>query len=174
MSETTTILVKSLGEYELALKVRREVFVREQGVPESIEVDAYEKEATHFLTLFDGIPVGTGRLRLKKSYAKFERIATLKSHRGHGLGRSLMDLMLRYAQEHHPLHLPAMHAQLEAVGFYVKLRWVPIGEVFEEASILHRVLIYPPHSKAELKHLLAWKDPEVHDDIKNHLKTLLA
>jgi predicted GNAT family N-acyltransferase len=122
----------------------------------------------------DGKPVGTGRLRLKKSYAKFERIATLKNLRGAGIGRSLMDFMEAYALEKHPLYLRAMHAQAEAVGFYLKLDWVAIGEAFIEADIEHRVLIKPPPSKIEIQKLLLWKDPEVRDDIKDYLKSLMT
>ena len=93
MKDVVTLAVRTPSEYEMALEVRREVFIEEQGLPASLEIDEHEKEAVHFLSLADGVPVGAGRLRLKKSYVKFERIATLKSCRGQGIGRLLMACM---------------------------------------------------------------------------------
>ena len=45
-----------------AISVRRAVFVDEQGVPEELELDGRDAEATHFVA-DDGRPVGTARLR---------------------------------------------------------------------------------------------------------------
>src|SRR4051812_48124660 len=102
-------------EYQLCLNIRRQVFVEEQKVSAAIEIDDYESEAIHFLVSTENEAVGTGRLRLKNSYVKFERIATLKKYRGLGIGQNLMKHMQTYAQENHPRFLPAMHAQESAV-----------------------------------------------------------
>lgn len=155
---------------ELVMRIRREVFIDEQGVPEEIEVDEYEEQSHHFLATVDGAPAGAGRMRTKKSYAKFERIATLQEFRGAGVGRAIMEFMQSFAREKYPQYLPAMHAQRDAIGFYLKLGWVEVGEVFYEADIPHRVLILPPQEKTQIKQLLLWNDPEVRPDIKDYLK----
>lgn len=129
-------------EYQLALAIRNEVFVIEQHVPADIEVDQFEENSEHFLAILNGEAAGTGRLRIKDNYIKFERIASLKKFRGHGVGRHLMETMLQYAQENHTDLIPYMHSQVEAVPFYEKLGWVATGDVFYEANIAHRAMTF--------------------------------
>ncbi|MGE0526704.1 MAG: GNAT family N-acetyltransferase [Bdellovibrionales bacterium] len=174
MGQVEVVLASEPYQYELCLQIRRAVFVEEQGVPEETEIDEYENISKHFLALRAGVPVGTGRLRLKESFAKFERIASLKGCRGLGVGRRLMEAMQEYALRHFPESLPAMHAQEHAVGFYVKLGWVPLGEEFLEAEIPHRVLIYPPKDCYRLARLRIWQEPEAREDIRNHLRPFLT
>lgn len=50
-----------LADREACFRVRKEVFVGEQGVPEDIEYDAHDADAVHVLALReDGVPLGTG------------------------------------------------------------------------------------------------------------------
>lgn len=139
-----TILITDLAskDYAAALRIRREVFILEQKVPETIEIDEFESSSRHFLTVVGSGPVATGRLRVKDSYIKFERIAALQKVRGQGVGRHLMGAMLAFAQENYPQLQPYMHSQLDAVGFYEKLGWKPIGEIFFEAGIPHKKMIF--------------------------------
>ncbi len=172
MKDLTIKIAHSPADQALCREVRREVFIEEQGVPASIEIDEYEDKADHFLALLGGKPVGAGRMRIKKSYAKFERIATLKVLRGTGIGRQIMELMQKHARRSYPEYLPAMHAQQEAVGFYEKLGWIAVGDTFYEANIPHRVLILPPEDQSVIKRLRLWQDSEVREDIKAYLRTL--
>lgn len=89
-----------------------------------------------------GIPAATGRLRVKNKFIKFERIATLNDYRGQGLGKILMEFMLAHAQKNYPTYTPYMHSQMDAVPFYEKLGWKAQGEIFFEANIPHRVMIF--------------------------------
>ena len=89
-----------------------------------------------------GYAAATGRLRVKKPYIKFERIATLSDHRGQGLGKILMQTMQKHAEIKHPTLIPFMHSQLDAVPFYEKLGWRAEGEIFFEADIPHRVMTF--------------------------------
>ena len=118
------------------------MFILEQRVPEELEIDQFEKLCDYFLTTLDQ-PVATGRLRKKDSFIKFERIATLKSYRGQGVGRALVLFMMQYAQVHYPDLVPYMHSQLEAVPFYQKLGWITQGEIFYEANIPHQAMRLP-------------------------------
>lgn len=132
------------SDYEDVLAIRREVFIQEQNVPEEIEIDEFEMTSDHFLILVDDEPAGCGRMRLKDHYAKFERIATLKKFRGKGVGKKLMEFMMKHASEKYPNALPYMHSQAEAVSFYQKLGWTSKGDVFYEANIPHQTMIYAP------------------------------
>ena len=59
-------------EWQEYMSIRNVVFVQEQNVPEEDEIDAYEKESTHFIATIDGQPAGTGRFRLKKGFIKLQ------------------------------------------------------------------------------------------------------
>jgi predicted GNAT family N-acyltransferase len=142
---TETIVVKlalSDDEYQQVLAIRKEVFVKEQRVPESIEIDEFETTSDHFLVLVNNQPAACGRLRLKGQYAKFERIATLKQFRGSGVGSKLMAFMMSHARQKYSNALPYMHSQVEAVPFYQKLGWSAEGEIFYEANIPHQVMVF--------------------------------
>lgn len=134
-------------EYEQALNIRREVFVKEQKVPESIEVDEYECNSHHFLVTKDSRPVACGRMRIVGQKIKFERIATLKNERGLGLGKFLVSKMAQFAEENYPELLPYMHSQMSAVGFYEKLGWRKDSEVFYEADIPHLAMTRNPQDQ---------------------------
>ena len=135
------------SDYQLALNIRKEVFVLEQNVPAELEVDSFEHSCDHFIIKNNGEALGAGRLRVKDSYIKFERIATVARARGQGVGRNLMEKMLEYAQVTYPQLTPYMHSQLDAVPFYEKLGWSASGDIFYEAGIPHRAMVFRGHSK---------------------------
>ncbi|MEW6058015.1 MAG: GNAT family N-acetyltransferase [Bdellovibrionota bacterium] len=172
MQEAEVKIAKSKADYEMAVWVRKKVFIEEQKVSESIELDEYENTSDHFLVLYKGKPAGASRIRIKECYVKFERIATLKPFRELGLGRHLMRFMETYSAENYPAYLPAMHAQKHAIGFYEKLGWVGIGEMFSEAEIDHRLMIYPP-AETRVSELLIWTDPTAREDIKAYLNQVI-
>lgn len=74
--------VKTDEDFKTCLMIRRKVFIKEQDVPENLEVDEFESESTHFLAFFEGKPVATGRLKVFENKVKFERISTLKEFQG--------------------------------------------------------------------------------------------
>ncbi|WP_420422327.1 GNAT family N-acetyltransferase [Simkania sp.] len=161
-------IVSSAEDYEKCLLIRRKVFIEGMDVPEEHEIDAYEEEATHFLALYEDMPAATGRIRIKKGFVKFERIATLSEFRGKGLASALMEAMQEEALEHYSAYLPAMHAQVSAISFYLKLGWVAVGDVFEEAGIDHQVMVLLPQDISKLKCL---SDPETPKAILDYLKS---
>lgn len=130
-------------EYSESLKIRHEVFIIGQKIPEKVEIDEFETTALYFLTFFNTTPAGTGRLRVCGDKIKFERIATLEKFRGKGVGKHMMKTMLNYAREKYPALIPYMHSQVYAVGFYEKLGWVKSGGEFIEAGIPHQAMVFP-------------------------------
>jgi predicted GNAT family N-acyltransferase len=138
MSEFQIKVVTTENDYQAVLKIRREVFVAEQGVPEELEIDENEKKATYFLLICSGQAMATGRIRVKDGILKFERVATLAQARGRGLGRALMKFMQEYGNLNFPDLPQVLNAQMSAITFYEKLGWIAEGPVFDEAGILHR------------------------------------
>ena len=114
--------------------LRIQVFVNEQGFPENIEFDDYDKTVPHLAVFSDGTPVATGRIvEIDKSTCKIGRIAVKKEMRGTGLGEKTVLELLRRAKESGYVKA-IVGAQTHAVGFYEKCGFIPVGtdEYFEE------------------------------------------
>lgn len=114
--------------------VRREVFVKEQGVPESIEMDGKDSEAVHVLASVSGQVVGTGRLLAD---GKIGRMAVLKTYRQSGIGGAMLALLLEEARER-GLGKVYLNAQVGALRFYEDFGFAAVGDEFVEADIRHR------------------------------------
>jgi len=136
-------VVTNAKDYKDCLAIREAVFVIEQGVPRDLEIDQFEDQSIHFIAYSAGAPAGAGRLRVKDTFIKFERIATLKSYRGQGIGKVLMQEMERVATTKHQSLTPYMHAQLTAASFYEQLGWQRTGPIFAEAGIEHVAMVKP-------------------------------
>ncbi len=121
---------------ETLRSIRDKVFIEEQGVPESIEHDASDETATHFLISDQYIALGCGRLLPD---GKIGRMAVLPEHRGKGLGHKLLDAIVSYAKRHGYQRL-YLHSQSHANGFYQAAGFVPFGDSFEEAGIPHTAM----------------------------------
>jgi len=119
--------------------VRIAVFIEEQHVPPEEEFDEIDRSsAWHVVYFQDGVPVATGRYSDEGGgNFRLGRIAVSRSMRGTGLGRRLMETMIRGAREHGArcLHLSA---QVQAVGFYEKLGFALCAGVHDECGIPHR------------------------------------
>jgi len=114
--------------------VRRAVFVEEQNVPESIDLDGSDTDFIHVLaTNKNGQPVGTARINRK---GRIGRMAVLKSYRRQGIGRKMIQALMDYGRKN---SITDFHvsSQVTAVGFYEKMGFEPSGEEFLEAGIKH-------------------------------------
>lgn len=119
--------------------IRRSVFVDEQGVSESEEVDSMDPLCRFVLAIdIDDNPVGTARLLPN---GRIGRMAVLKSYRGLGLGSLVLRELLNMAKENGIKNL-FLHAQINAIPFYEKHGFIAEGPVFEEARILHQQMSY--------------------------------
>lgn len=125
-------------EMSRLLAIRREVFVVGQGVPADLELDGLDASCTHFAVEHEGQLVGTARLRVTDAgFAKAERVAVTERARGLGLGQALMDALEDEARRGGHAEI-VLYAQVGVVGFYERLGYHAVGEVFEEAGIGHR------------------------------------
>ncbi|PLV60104.1 GNAT family N-acetyltransferase [Thermotoga sp. KOL6] len=123
--------------FEEALKIRRKVFIEEQGVSEEDEMDGKDSEALHVLLETSGKFVGVARVRkIDRDTFKIERVAILKEERNKGYGRHLMkeiekEIVTRGAKR------IVLNAQVRVKGFYEKLGYTVVGDIFYEANIPH-------------------------------------
>ncbi|AGC67925.1 acetyltransferase [Thermoclostridium stercorarium subsp. stercorarium DSM 8532] len=128
--------VENSSEFEQAYKIRVEVFVKEQNVPEEIELDEFDKTAVHVVAYRDDEPVGCGRVFMEGDYARIGRVAVLKKERKKGTGRLICEELIRIGKEKGAKKF-VLDAQVQAIGFYQKLGFAVKSDVFIEAGIEH-------------------------------------
>jgi predicted GNAT family N-acyltransferase len=129
-------LAESEKDRALCLSLRRTVFVEEQGVPPSMEVDEHDRnDAVHALATWNGVPAGTGRVVLDgKGAARIGRMAVVDDVRGRGIGRALLEERAR-ARGAAKL---VLWAQVSARPFYEKAGYRVVSEKpFDDAGIPH-------------------------------------
>jgi predicted GNAT family N-acyltransferase len=132
--------VSSEKELEQALRIRIRVFVREQGVPEAIELDDDDKRALHLLASLEGRAVGTARIVMRRGQAKIGRMAILKSHRRKKVGKKLLTRAITTAKKQGARKI-YLHAQVAVIAFYESAGFRCVGSVFDEAGIAHRKMV---------------------------------
>lgn len=134
-----TIRVADWARDEPALRrVRHDVFVVEQNVPEAIEWDGIDAGCRHAIAEdVMGMPIGCGRL-LPDGH--IGRMAVIAAWRGRGVGSALLETLLGLARA---LAYPRaiLNAQTQAMAFYARFGFEPAGDVFEEAGIAHQAMV---------------------------------
>jgi len=134
MDDITVSIVSWSERQAEIMSVRRPVFIEEQNVPESIELDGNDPDCRHVLACDrSGAPVGTARI---SASGRIGRMAVLREYRRLGVGREILREIMDYGRAN---GITDFHvsSQVSAVGFYKKMGFVPYGEEFEEAGIMH-------------------------------------
>ena len=122
------------------LDVREGVFVLEQHVPREMEIDDDDPRSVHVLARAqDGTPIGSGRLT---QGGRIGRVAVLRTWRGRGVGTMLLQTLLDQARARR-LTTISIHAQRDAVPFWLRHGFASVGEEFEEAGIPHIMMQRP-------------------------------
>lgn len=123
--------------YEDALKIRKAVFIDEQGVSEELELDGLDHRTTHYVGYVEGEPVTTARIHESPGHEyHLQRVATLKEHRGKGCGRELI-VFIERSLRHKPGAKIWLSAQDTALPFYSKLGYATLGDGFMDAGMPH-------------------------------------
>ncbi|WP_342512906.1 GNAT family N-acetyltransferase [Sporosarcina sp. FSL K6-1522] len=136
----TVKIATSDHERENAFSVRRKVFVEEQGVPLTLELDEWDSTAIHFVVYSDETPIGAGRLReINDGIGKVERVCVLEEYRGKHLGNLIMQALEEHAQQNNFKKI-VLNAQVQAIIFYEKLGYSITSPEFMDADIPHRTM----------------------------------
>lgn len=118
--------------------LRRTVFIEEQGVSDTDEVDGRDDEAIHLLATLDGKPIGTARLLVHDGVCKVGRVCVLREVRGQGIGAALIRAAIAEARGMAEVHTVKLGAQTHALGFYERLGFAAYGPIYLDAGIEHR------------------------------------
>ncbi|MEH7309328.1 GNAT family N-acetyltransferase [Neobacillus drentensis] len=139
-------------DLRVAFAIRKEVFVKEQGVPLEDEFDEFDQFDTlnglceHILVHYNEQPVGTGRIRFIDGVGKLERICILESYRKFGLGKIMIKALEEIAEERGASQVK-LHGQTQAEGFYKKLGYRTSSNIFMEDGIPHILMLKELSSK---------------------------
>ena len=121
--------------YQDALMIRKEVFVKEQGVDMALELDG-ELGPTHYVLYYKGKPAATARTSSEQAGWHIQRVATFKSNRKLGLAKRQLSKIEEDARQSKVAYL-TLGAQDSAQGFYTKLGYQVVGAGFLDAGIAH-------------------------------------
>lgn len=133
--------------------LRREVFIDEQGVPESEEWDEADsiENTLHMLATLDGHAVANARVIQTENGSKIGRMCVLAKHRKKGIGLQLLKNLLQEVLLRIYTGLASqavyLHAQTSAIDFYTQLAFEAQGELFDEAGIDHRKMLFDPSQR---------------------------
>jgi predicted GNAT family N-acyltransferase len=121
-----------------ALRVREEVFCREQGVPRELEIDGRDGTALHLLAVEPQGErvIGTLRLLLGAGVAKVGRVAVERDWRRRGVASRMLELALARARER-GCEQARLASQIDATALYERAGFAVESEPFEEAGIAH-------------------------------------
>jgi predicted GNAT family N-acyltransferase len=124
-----------------ALSIRRQVFVKEQDVPDEIVTDGRDPEALHIVVKEANRVIGTARIMFtEERCAKLERMAVLKGYRGRGIGKAIVSFFIREMRKR-GVKQAVLHAQHQAAGFYKSCGFRETGTPFLEAGIRHLKMV---------------------------------
>ena len=113
--------------------IREQVFIQEQQIAVADEWDAEDAVSVHFVVYDQDQPIATARLLKNNSVG---RVAVLKSHRGVGIGKLLMQQIIQQAK-HQQREFLKLSSQVHAIQFYAGLGFNVEGEQYLDCGIPH-------------------------------------
>ena len=123
-------------EIDDALRVRRAVFVEEQGFPADTEPDAFDPLSWQVVLYGDDVPMATGRIYWAEGDFHLGRICVLRDWRGRGTGDLLMRMLIAKGLDHAARSL-VLGAQVRASAFYERYGFYVEGEPYDEDGVAH-------------------------------------
>lgn len=130
--------VSSEQDLEKCLYVRREVFMKEQNVDISEEIDSFDiiddTKVIHFyITNNNNNLVGCSRILITSDYIKIGRVAILKEFRKKGYALDMLSQVENYFGSNNYV----LEAQLYVTSLYEKAGYTSEGDIFLDANIEH-------------------------------------
>lgn len=135
-------IAKNEHEKALCYKIRYEVFTKGQGIAHELDDDGLNPESEHAIMYKDNEVVGCARIRYVQDYMKLERIAVLEKVRGQGLGKKLMEFLIKYSKTKNIKGI-MMSAQQYLEKFYKEFGFITQGKPYIEVGVPH-VKMYRP------------------------------
>lgn len=152
-----------------ALAVRRQVFVKEQGIPESSDIDQNEGCSIYVLAYIQKrhriLPIGTMRIRSFAGFVEFERMAVIRNFRKTNVAEDIMQYAFDYVAQKGYRKVGAyckkeLLPRWQRSGFYEN----PEGEIIDQngMKLIPICRDLPPHPRALTINSAYIKYPEGH------------
>jgi radical SAM protein (TIGR04043 family)/putative N-acetyltransferase (TIGR04045 family) len=134
--------VTSDEELSTALKIRKDVFVKEQGLFETSDLDENDSLSTHIIVRNDDVVIGSVRVFPENNgYNHWVggRLAVLREHRDNHVGALLVKEAMRYVKKCGCTRFTA-HIQEQNVRYFSLLGWRAVGPVEIYHGRPHRLM----------------------------------
>ena len=114
-------LVENIPEFIDAVRLRADVFIKEQGFQAGWEPDEDDKISQQFIAVAGKEIVATARLReTEKSVFKIERMAVKKAYRKQNVGKKLLEHIIEFIRKKYFPKKIWAQSQVQAHEFYEK------------------------------------------------------
>lgn len=130
------IYAKNQQEIFNVINIRKQVFMLEQNVSVSEELDELDYTAQHFLVKDNNQYVGCARVYFDEDIAIIGRVAVLKQFRKQGYATFLMKELIKLIK-YSDTKVIKIGAQKQALDFYEKLGFKVCGDLYFDAEIEH-------------------------------------
>lgn len=128
--------IVSISELIDAIRLRVDVFIKEQKNQPGWEPDVEDKIADHYVATIEEEVVATARVRETNSEYKIERMAVKKEFRGKGVGKGLVNYIVGEIKKEKPSKI-WLQAQIQAQEFYEKSNFRSISKPYDLYGIAH-------------------------------------
>ena len=129
--------IESVNEFIDAIRIRVDVFIKEQKCEPWWEPDEDDKKSKHFIAIINNEIVATARVRETKSKEyKIERMAAKKEYRKKGIGKGLVNYIIGDINKINSKRI-WMQSQVRAQKFYEKCGFKIISKSYKLYGIEH-------------------------------------
>lgn len=137
--------VSSISEFIDAIRIRVDVFIKEQKFEPGWEPDKEDKTSHHYIAIDQDRIIATARWReTKPQEVKIERLAVSKDYRGRGVGKGLLTYITKDIIRQRPKRI-WMQCQCQKLGFYESCGFKSSSKPF--------ILYGAPHIEMEYSNL---------------------
>ncbi len=129
--------VETINEFIDTIRLRVDVFIKEQGFQPGWEPDEDDKASKHFIAIVDDKIVGTARFReSSKGEIKIERMAIKKEYRNKSVGKGLVEYIIEEITNLKPKRI-WLRSQVQAQKFYETCGFRAVSEPFDMHGVPH-------------------------------------
>ncbi len=136
MQDLVVLKSRWVDDSDALIQLRTRVFVEEQNVSATVEMDGRDADCQHVKAIIDGVIIGTGRL-LPNGF--IGRMCVLKEYRNRKIGTMMLENLVQQASDNG--HHKVLNAQSYIIPFYQKYGFRIDSDKFIEADIPHRRMI---------------------------------
>ncbi len=134
-------VAKTMNEINEYFKIRKDVFIEEQGVFSNSDIDEHDKNAIPIIAVFDNKIVGAVRCYPKTSRVWYGgRLSVKKEFRKYKIGMLLVRKAVEIMNNHSTAETFLATIQLQNVRLFQRLGWIRKGKVFVSNGKKHQLM----------------------------------